>query len=162
TSGSTLTGTGVQLGTPEYMAPEMIRGEAIDSSVDIYELGVVLFQMLSGRVPFTGDTPYAISYKQVHEPLPQLQTIRAGIPPGADTVIQKATAKQRQDRYATAQDMARALNDVSVASPPSYRAADPQDHISTFLSPVQPIMPPQDNMGAEPYQARSNVSHRSG
>ena len=72
-SSSDLTGTGTVLGTPEYMAPEMARGEPIDYRVDIYELGIVLFQMLSGHVPFTGNTPISVAAKHIQEPMPLLQ-----------------------------------------------------------------------------------------
>ena len=65
TIGATLTSTGMLLGTPEYMAPEMARGEPIDARTDIYELGIVLFQMLSGHVPFKGNTPLAVVVKHL-------------------------------------------------------------------------------------------------
>lgn len=86
-SSSALTGTGTVLGTPEYMAPEMARGEPVDYRVDIYELGIVLFQMISGHVPFTGNTPIAVAAKHIQEQMPFLQRENAAIPPGVDAVI---------------------------------------------------------------------------
>ena len=71
---ATLTGTGMLLGTPEYMAPEMLNGEPIDHRTDIYALGIVLFQMLSGQVPFKGNTPFAVATKHLQEPPPSLRT----------------------------------------------------------------------------------------
>ena len=153
-TGSMLTATGVQLGTPGYMAPEMIRSEAIDSSVDIYELGVVLFQILSGRLPFTGDTPYVVSYKHLYEPFPHLHTIKAEIPPGADMVIQKATAKQREDRYATAHDMVQALNNVS-----TIPLLHPEDGIPTVISPVQSTTTPPAEYQSRPDAATPTSEH---
>src|SRR5947208_10464482 len=98
--GVTLTGTGTLLGTPEYMAPEMIRGGQVDGRTDIYELGIVLFQVLSGTVPFSGDPPFSLLMKHLQEPVPLLHSTNPAVPPGVDAVIQKATAKNREDRYA--------------------------------------------------------------
>lgn len=105
----TLTATGSMIGTPEYMAPEMARGEVIDYRADIYELGIVLFQLLSGHAPFTGNTPYAVAVKHLQDPLPLLHPVNPSIPTEVDAVIQKATAKQRENRYASAQELAQAL-----------------------------------------------------
>src|SRR6266849_5083095 len=119
--GATLTSPGSMLGTPEYMAPEMAQGQTVDYRADIYELGVVLFQILSGYVPFTGDTPYAVIIKHVQEPLPLLHQINPAISSEIDVVIQKATAKQAGDRYPTAREMAQALRNASTTSI-TYRA----------------------------------------
>src|SRR5260370_4185725 len=109
TIGATLTNTGMLLGTPEYMAPEMARGEPIDARADIYELGIVLFHMLSGHVPFKGNTPLAVVVKQLEEPLPPLYLLNPAIPLAVDKVVQKATAKRREDRYRSAGELAQAL-----------------------------------------------------
>src|SRR5205823_4471383 len=87
-----LTSTGMLLGTPEYMAPEMVLGEAIDHRVDIYALGIVLFQMLSGQVPFKGNTPYALATKHLQEPPPSLHQLNPAILPAVDSIMQKALA----------------------------------------------------------------------
>ena len=108
-AGAGLTGTGTILGTPEYMAPEMARGEPIDYRVDIYELGVVLFQMLSGRLPFSGSTPLVVVARHIQEPLPLLSRENPLISPAVDAVIQKATAKYPNDRYTSTREMAQAL-----------------------------------------------------
>src|SRR5260370_15423270 len=91
---SALTGTGMLLGTPEYMAPEMILGEKIDHRVDIYELGIVVFQMLSGTVPFKGNTAIVVATKHLQEPMPSLHAMNSDIPQSVDAVIQRATAKR--------------------------------------------------------------------
>ena len=105
----TLTSTGMFLGTPEYMPPEMIRGEHIDYRADIYELGIVLFQMLTGYIPFKGDTPLAVAVKHIQEALPTLHQINPAIPAAVDAVVQKATAKRREDRYISVAEMAHAF-----------------------------------------------------
>ncbi len=97
------------LGTPEYMPPEMIRGEQIDYLADIYELGIILYQMLSGNIPFIGDDIYAILSQQLQEPLPLVHQIDKTIPPEVDAVIRRATAKKREERYTSAKALARAL-----------------------------------------------------
>ncbi|GAC1460481.1 MAG: hypothetical protein PVSMB2_20830 [Ktedonobacteraceae bacterium] len=112
--GSGLTSTGMIIGTPEYMAPEMVNGEQVDYRADIYELGVVLFQMLSGHVPFRGTTPIVIITKHMQETLPSLHQLNPVIPAPVDAVIQKATAKRREERYpsvsAFAQDFRKAIS----------------------------------------------------
>ena len=115
-AGETLTGTGMLLGTPEYMAPEMLLGERIDQRADIYELGIILFQMLSGQVPFKGDTPYAVILKQVQEPPPLLHQVNPTIPPSVDAVVQKAIAKKREDRFLSAKALAQELSLAAASS----------------------------------------------
>src|SRR5436305_1787072 len=90
TEAKTLTHASMLLGTPDYMAPEMALGKVVDYRSDIYELGIVLFQMLSGHLPFTGDTPYAVFTQHLQEPVPLLHTTNPNIPPAVDAVIQTA------------------------------------------------------------------------
>jgi serine/threonine protein kinase len=137
TTGPALTHTGMMLGTPEYMAPEMARGESLDYRADIYEFGVVLFQMLSGRAPFSGNTPYAVAVKHIQEPLPPLHQMNPAIPAVVDAVLQKATAKRREDRYPSAGAVAQALREGSIGQG-RYQADDQQNSIPTLLSEVRP------------------------
>lgn len=102
-TGGPMTVTGQILGTPEYMCPEQIRGEKIDVRIDIYALGVVIFEIFSGRVPFKGQTPVATIYKQLQEPPPFSETSR--LPPSLVPVLRKALAKDREDRFGTAAEM---------------------------------------------------------
>ncbi len=131
TLGTALTQTGMPLGTPEYMAPEMARGEMIDGRADIYELGIVLFQMLSGRVPFKGDTPLSVITKHLEQPLPALHAINPGISAAVDAVLQKATAKRREDRYSSAKALTQALR-LAITSP---------DYFSETVARNAPTMP---------------------
>ncbi len=142
-SGAALTGTGTILGTPEYMAPEMARGEPIDYRVDIYELGVVLFQMLSGRLPFTGSTPLVVVAKHIQEPLPLLSRENPALSPEVDAVIQKATAKYPNDRYKSAREMAQALRNAASkdASAATYYERAGED-VPTVYSEGQPVILP--------------------
>ncbi len=134
-----LTGTGMLLGTPEYMAPEMLNDEAIDHRTDIYALGIVLFQMLSGHVPFKGNTPFAIATKHLQEPPPSLHQMSPAIPPAVDTIIRKALAKKREDRFASAGAMAQALRNA--VTNPGYLSETQERNAPTVLSPPR-VMPP--------------------
>jgi serine/threonine protein kinase len=112
---TSLTTTGAFIGTPEYMAPEMVRGESVDCRTDIYALGIILYQMLSGELPFRGNTPMFVAAMHLHQSLPLLHIDHAGISPEVDTVIQKATAKMPAERYQSARAMVQDLLRASTA-----------------------------------------------
>jgi serine/threonine protein kinase len=97
------------LGTPDYMSPEQGMGQPVDGRSDIYSLGAVLYEMLTGRVPFTADTLLAVIFKHVQEPLPPLRAINPDVPEAVEQVVVKAMAKKPGERFATANDMAEAL-----------------------------------------------------
>jgi serine/threonine protein kinase len=130
--GMTLTSMGTLLGTPEYMAPEMIRGGQVDCRTDIYELGIVFFQMLSGTVPFKGDSHVAVLLKHLQEPIPLLHESNPTLPPAVDAVIQKATAKHREDRYASASALAQELKHAIQTA--TYPVADERHYTPTLLA----------------------------
>ena len=110
--GFTLTGTGVGIGTPEYMSPEQWTGQAGPSS-DIYSLGVVFYEMLTGRKPYEADTPAAVLLKQASDPLPNPRNYVADLPYQAEHVLLKALAKKPEDRFATMADFAVALDNLA-------------------------------------------------
>ncbi len=97
-SGLTTTGTG--MGTPEYMAPEQVRGKAVDGHADIYSLGVVYYEMITGRTPYEGDTPMAVAAAQAADPLPPPGKFVPDLPPAVEAILLKALAKQPEDRHA--------------------------------------------------------------
>ncbi|HEY1349940.1 MAG TPA: protein kinase [Ktedonobacteraceae bacterium] len=115
-TGVTLTGPGMLLGTPEYMAPEMVRGESLDKRADIYEMGIVLYQMLSGSVPFKGNTPLLVAAMQLQQPLPSLHASNPAIPPAVDSALQVATAKVVAERFPTAGALAQAFREAVLPS----------------------------------------------
>ncbi|MGH2403430.1 MAG: protein kinase domain-containing protein, partial [bacterium] len=102
----TITQTGTVLGSVQYMSPEQARGAGVGRASDVYALGVVLFEMLTGRLPFEGESPIAIALKHLHDPLPQAREIEPSVPRRLEGIIAKATAKRSQDRYASAREMA--------------------------------------------------------
>jgi serine/threonine protein kinase/tetratricopeptide (TPR) repeat protein len=105
-----LTATGVAVGTPAYMSPEQADGTSkVDGRSDLYSLGCVLYEMLTGEVPYTGRTPQAVIAKRVLEPLPHVRTLRASVPEAVEQAISRALALVPADRFATAADFARAL-----------------------------------------------------
>lgn len=102
------------LGTPHYIAPEQARGEKqLDGRTDIYSFGVVLYEMLVGQVPFTGDTPYAIIHNHIFTPLPLPSKVNPQIPLEVEAVLVKALAKHPRDRYETANQLSLALEQAT-------------------------------------------------
>ncbi len=110
---SGLTRSGIVVGTPEYMAPEQALGEAVDGRTDIYSLGVVIYRMLTGKVPFVRSSSIATAYAHVHDPPPPLRQVRPDVPKPVEAVVLKALAKRPVDRFQTASQLA---NDLIVAS----------------------------------------------
>jgi eukaryotic-like serine/threonine-protein kinase len=104
-----MTATGMLLGTPEYMAPEQIKGGTLDPRTDLYALGALIYHALTGRPPFTGDTPIVVSLAQATEqPIPPSR-LRPGLSPEWDAYVMKALSKAKEQRFATAQAMREAL-----------------------------------------------------
>ena len=104
-----LTMTGMTVGTPEYMAPEQGEGDVIGPSADNYSLAVVAYEMLTGRVPFSAETPLAVLLAHLHKPLPMPRTVNPAISEALEAVLLKGLAKAPEDRYPTASQFVHAL-----------------------------------------------------
>lgn len=115
-----MTATGLIMGTPEYMAPEQVSGKPVDERADIYALGVILFEMLTGRVPFTGDSPIAVGFQQLKDPPPSPRSINPQIPEEVETIVLKALEKEPIRRYRTVDELRK---DVESALPRFATAA---------------------------------------
>jgi eukaryotic-like serine/threonine-protein kinase len=129
-STQTLTQTATVLGTASYLSPEQAQGEAVDARSDLYSLGVVLYEMLTGRPPFTGDTPVAVAYKHVREDPRLPSEVAPEVPSELDAVVMKAMAKNPANRYASASEMAedleRAIRGEPVLATPILPGTDTQ------------------------------------
>src|SRR5437899_10070612 len=101
-----LTTAGSFLGTAEYASPEQVSAAELDPRSDIYSLGIILFELLTLHVPFTGPNPFAVMSKQLSEPVPSIRNIRPDLSPSIEFVVKKALAKNPQDRYQNAIEMA--------------------------------------------------------
>jgi len=108
------TATGTVIGTALYMSPEQARGEAADTRTDIYSLGIMLFEMLTGQPPFEGDSAVAILMKHVNEPVPDIRQINGDVPDELEVVVCRALAKDPAHRYQTAAQLAAALRAVEI------------------------------------------------
>jgi eukaryotic-like serine/threonine-protein kinase len=122
---ATMTQTAQVIGTAQYLSPEQARGERVDSRSDLYSTGCLLYELLCGRPPFTGDSPVAIAYQHVREnPVPPSR-VDPDVPAWADAIVLKAMAKSPADRYQTAGDMRadlqRAASGLPVAAAPPTR-----------------------------------------
>jgi len=123
-----LTKSGNIVGTPAYMSPEQLRDEPLDRRTDVYSLGVILYQMVTGRLPFDVASSDIISviYQHLEKPPPPPRAIDPNIPPEVEAIILRALSKNREDRFESAEEMAEALNAAlgrgSTASRPALRA----------------------------------------
>jgi tRNA A-37 threonylcarbamoyl transferase component Bud32 len=108
-----LTSEGMLIGTPFYMAPEQVQGRPSDARTDIYALGVVLYEAVTGRRPYEAETPLAVALMHVHNPLPPPRQIRPDLPEPLERIILRALAKSPEDRFQTAEEMGAALQQVA-------------------------------------------------
>lgn len=149
-----LTRTGTVLGTSDYLAPEQARGLPVDGRTDVYALGIVLYESLTGELPFPADTPMAVALRQVRDPMPDPRAVRPDVPAYLAAIVLRACEKDPDARFASALDMADALVDVPAGGtetmpviPPEVAAADadtgrlapavlPDDHATGVIAQV--------------------------
>jgi serine/threonine-protein kinase len=125
-----LTVTGAVLGTPAYMSPEQGMGQPLDGRSDVYALGVILYEAITGRVPYRAETPVAVIFKHISDPLPPACELNPALPEPVERVLLKALAKRPEDRFQTAAEMVAAL-----------QVAIPETGQPTALPPPPPIQP---------------------
>src|SRR5699024_7779959 len=131
----------------QYLSPEQARGESVDFRSDLYSVGCVLFELLTGRPPFVGDSPVAVAYQHVREEPPTATTLVPEISPALESVLTKALAKEREDRFQTGKEVLTALRAAH------YDGVAGSDDESTTVTP--PAVVPADT---EPTQAMGAVS----
>ncbi|WP_428639820.1 Stk1 family PASTA domain-containing Ser/Thr kinase [Schaalia sp.] len=149
-SQATMTQTNAVVGTAQYLSPEQARGEQVDARSDLYSTGVVLFELLTGRPPFTGDSAVAVAYQHVQQLAPTPSAITPDVPEPLDRVVLKALAKNREDRYSSAgsmlADLMRATRGGRVNAPETAVWADtramPAPAEQTATLPTAPAFAP--------------------
>src|SRR5690242_3409014 len=104
-----ITGTGLVVGTPEYMSPEQALGEGTDARSDLYSLACVVYEMLAGEAPYAGPTPHSIIAKRLSDPVPGVRRLRGAVPVAVEDALTKALAKSPSDRFASLADFTKAL-----------------------------------------------------
>jgi eukaryotic-like serine/threonine-protein kinase len=136
---STMTATAAVVGTAQYLSPEQARGETVDSRSDVYSTGCLLFELLTGRPPFVGDSPVSVAYQHVREQAPTPSSLDADLPPEIDAIVMKSLAKRVEDRYQSAaamkEDIDRFLAGRPVQAPPVV-----EDAATTFIPAAGPPM----------------------
>jgi len=128
-----ITTSGAVMGTPAYMSPEQGMGSVIDHRSDIYSLGIILYEMVTGRVPYAAETPVAVVFKHIQDPLPSARKLNPDLPESVELVLLKALAKTPSDRYQNAEDFIRA---IQKAIPETGTADSSISQPSEYVSPV--------------------------
>lgn len=152
---STMTSASAVMGTAQYLSPEQARGEVVDARSDLYSTGVVLFELLTGRAPFTGDSAVAIAYQHVSEMPAIPSTIDPGVSPEIDAVVMRALAKRADDRYQSASDF-RADVERAIAGSPVTAA------IPTIVADQTAMMTPIDASGINTENRKVSSNSRKG
>ncbi len=157
-TGGQFTASGGMIGTPAYMAPEQGLGEAGDERSDIYSLGVILYQMVTGRLPYDADTPLAIILKHVNDPLPDIREVAPDLPAWLITIIQRTLEKEPEKRYQSAdeifENLQKGLNQLKSPLLPNAEQAPALQSGRSLLSQL-------DNKAAATASQRPEPSSRS-
>jgi serine/threonine protein kinase/tetratricopeptide (TPR) repeat protein len=141
-----ITGAGVMIGTPEYMSPEQVEAKDIDQRSDIYSLGIILYEMLTGRVPFEADTPFAIGVMQKGETPRNPRELNPNIPETLSEGILKCLEKQKDNRYQSVEDVLSELGKIETGIPTAERAPPEKKpmtskEVTVTFSPKKVLIP---------------------
>ena len=130
-----LTTTGECIGTPSYMSPEPVQGGTLDHRTDIYSLGIIAYELATGCVPFQNHSWYGLVNKIVHQPIPDLSTNCVNLPPWFQEVVTRATAKQKEDRFQSANEMSQAIGVSGKGVEFSFRGTS-----TAYLAPASAML----------------------
>jgi serine/threonine-protein kinase len=128
-----------EVGTPDYMAPEQVQGERGDARTDVYALGIILYEMLTGEVPFQGDSPLAVMSQRVTTPAPLVGSVRGDVPPGLEAVVFRALHREPHERYPSMAALKHDLEHLDQVEIPRYATLDtrrrgiPQRFVSAVI-----------------------------
>jgi serine/threonine protein kinase len=147
-----ITTSGTVMGTPAYMSPEQGAGSQIDPRSDIYSLGIILYEMVTGRVPYEAETPVAVVFKHIQDPLPSARKLNPNLPESLELILLKALAKNPDDRYQTAEDFVQAIQKALPENNSAYSLLEQKSTIvdsSASGINVQPVQSTdiQTNLG---------------
>ncbi len=150
-----VTQPGMVMGSVYYLSPEQAQGLPIDETSDLYSVGVVLYQMLTGSLPFSGDSPVAVALKHVSTPAPAIDTAASGVSPALASIVARLLQKNPRDRFASATELAAALRDAR-ERPSIAQASGPLGAVAASAPPLQP--PPRRSAAPD----RSASARRNG
>jgi serine/threonine protein kinase len=144
-----ITTSGTVMGTPAYMSPEQGAGSNVDQRSDIYSLGIILYEMVTGRVPYTAETPVAVVFKHIQDPLPSARKFNPDLSEAIESVLLKVLAKNPEDRYQTADALTRAVQraipeiamDDEVQTPPAASAETILSQPYSDIKSTETVMP---------------------
>lgn len=163
-AGTAVTQTGASLGTPGYMSPEQVRAQPLDGRCDVYSLGIVLFEMLTGRLPYIATNPYAQAFQHVSDPIPVVRAFNPALAAGWQPIIERALAKERENRYPTAwaiiQDAGN-LIDLSAPIGPPGRATPARPPAPPVAAPPVAQTQPAPAAPARPTPPAADNAHHT-
>ncbi len=158
-----LTGSGATIGTPAYMSPEQGLGQEVDGRADIYALAVVLYELLTDKMPYAADTPLATIYKHIHDPIPNILDDNPELPPEMVSFFEQALAKNPDDRFQTALELVDAFEEViggEVSTRPAILKNTATQIIEQLANQRESIAPTDNNTDMETFTPASD-SHQA-
>ena len=162
---STMTQTAAVVGTAQYLSPEQARGETVDSRSDVYSAGCLLYELLTGRPPFVGESPVAVAYQHVREPAQPPSTHDTELTPEVDAIVMKALTKRLEDRYQSAAAMRSDIERYLAGRPvqaPSVPLAIPLDDENTTVLPAGAAAPIPTSSQAPVSEEQEDSPNRAG